>query len=211
MRSPTLKIVLNPINLGWNLRSAHSSNAKVGVIGWTIPQPGIDAGVPPAITNLISNALCRVGQVSFLDPESPVTFSPSSLGRLKGRPRFAITTTSQPEIASRLFTIDEFPWEQRSQVVILHAVDTIPAFDYPKLFTLWSESSPDLNILADAMQASGYLFPGIDGDFAEIVMFDDSLWNQFSGYLHDECRQANILIQEISSDSFHNTDWTENS
>ncbi len=211
MRSSTLKIVVDPINLGWQLRSRHSPNVTVMVLGWTMPQPSVDAGVPTSIINLISKALCDVGQVSFLDPDSSIKLSPSSLDRLKGKPPFAITTTSDANIASRLFDIAAFPWEQQSQIVILHSADSTPAFDYTKLFELWSEPSPDLKMLADALQATGYLFPGVDGDFAEVVMLETNLRDHFKTVLVEECRQADILFQEVSSEAFRNINWTENS
>ncbi|MEN8179382.1 MAG: hypothetical protein ABFS39_12320 [Pseudomonadota bacterium] len=210
MKSSTLlKIVLDPVNLGWDLRSTHAPNAVVGVIGWKNTEHAIDAGAPHVIVKLICNVLCRSGQVSFLNPESTIKLSPPPLERLKGRPSFAITTTTQSDTATRLFEITKFPWEQRSQIVILSAADSAPVFDYSSLFELWSEPFPDLNMLAKGMQAYGFMFPGVDGDFAEIVMFDDSVWGRFRELLSDECRLANILIQEVSEDEFCNTEWIE--
>lgn len=202
-----LKLVRDPGDLGWPPRGAGTAGAIVGVIGWTLAETVVDAGVPPAVAGVLAEALCRCGQVSFLDPAGPATLAPPALKRLAGKPRFPVMTTADPQAAARLFDVDAFPWDQGGQVALLTAPGTAPALDYADLFELWSEPSPALDRLARKMRAAGFLFPGPDGDFAEIVVFEEALWDRLKQALAEACDGAGCLWQEVSEEAFLSSGW----
>ncbi len=206
-----VKLVRDPINVGWSLRSRTTTGSKIGILGWTCDDSSVDAGIPEAIANVLSKALCHCSQVSFLDPSSSSILKPSPFKSMLGQPVFSIRTTSQQEIVARLFYIDEFPWDQCSQVVILSKWKSEPIFNYANLFELWSHPAPNLNSLANRMKVLGYLLPGPDGDFVEIVIFDNSLLNLLTQNLANECKQRGLGWQEVSENQFRETKWVVHS
>jgi hypothetical protein len=187
MLADQIRLCRSPIDVDWNLRSAGTPSAEVGVLDWQETQPAIDGGVPQDIARVICEAFCRLVQLSFLDSSSQDCLQPAGLGRWLGRPVFRITTTTQTDVAVRLFDDSQFPWEQSGQFVVCSDHNSKPNFQYPDIHRLWSETTPDLRNLADNLRANGFMLAGPDGDFAEIVSFSPTFWPQFEQSLMEAC------------------------
>ena len=200
----------------WRLHVRPGEGAHVALVGWKTRRPSLDAGVPAEVGRLVARAICRVAQVTFLDStilDADVAWQavPGGARRLLPAPlraggpgarAYPLTCTSDPQVAARLFADEEYQWVLRAQLAILSAPGTPPpAVDHPALRTVLQAHNAQLTEWAKTWSIPGLVLPGVDGDFVELVAFDED----FAARLHDalvaECREACVPWRVVAESS----------
>jgi hypothetical protein len=197
----------------WRLHVRPGNGAHVALVGWKTRRPSLDAGVPAEVARLVARAICREAQVTFLDASSfdaGAVWEPIGDGWRRvvatptrvtsgGARAFPLTCTANPKIAAQLFADDEFQWVLRAQMGLLGCPgDPPPAVDHAALRTVLQAHNASLTEWALRWSIPGLVLPGVDGDFLELVAFDDG----FAARLHDalvaECHAAKVPWQVVT-------------
>lgn len=126
------------------------------LIGWDVEPPPVDAGVPPAVADILVRGLCRQAALSY------------PRGRRAGRDFAWKSTQDAREAIPEIFESAAFPWELQGQVVVLSTPGTQLALDEHHLEVI---ARPELFATLHALGATGLLLPGVDGDVAALYTF----------------------------------------
>lgn len=200
----------------WRLHVRPGDGAHVALVGWKTRRPSLDAGVPVEVGRLVARAICREAQVTFLDSssmEAGVAWEPVAAGfrrvvpaplRLgqSGMRAFPLTCTADAKVVARLFADDDFQWVLRAQMGLLGGLgDPPPAVDHGALRTVLQAHNASLTEWAQTWRIPGLVLPGVDGDFLELVAFDEG----FAARLHDalvaECHAARVPWHVVTESS----------
>jgi hypothetical protein len=200
----------------WRLHVRPGDGAHVALVGWKTRRPAIEAGVPTEVARLVARAICREAQVTFLDSssvEAGVAWEPTASGWRRVAPAplrlgrgdvraFPLTCTSDAKVAARLFTDDDFQWVLRAQMGLLGRLGgPPPAVDHGALRTVLQAHNASLTAWAETWSIPGLVLPGVDGDFLELVAFDDG----FAARMHDalvaECSAARVPWHVVAESS----------
>ena len=218
-----LRFTPQPRDAAWELSEA-GAGARVGLLGWVLDAPNVDAGVPPKAAGIVARAACRQHVLIFhhrvaiehgahrtwIDVPGGWTcvLEPPTIKRLLGRPALPLVATSDPARAEELFHSEGFSWELRAQTVLLfQAGSPPPSLSYVMLEDALSgraSARPRLGLPADIR---GLLLPGVDGDFVELVAFDEPLWRTLPAELASECAKSGVGWNVVSEDEFKQTRW----
>lgn len=194
--------------------------AAAAVIGWIQQAPSHEAGVAPEIVHLLSRALTRSSRVTFLDDENGASEAWTEHGDCwVGRVRAAgwkgmlrskdllLTSTVAPEVAAGLFEASAGGWSREAQLVLLSAVSgSVPGIDADTLDELLRGRLEDGASGAVAC-LSGFMLPGPDGDFAQMVFLRRESLSTFLTHLQDEAAAAGIGFEIITPEAFAQTNW----
>jgi hypothetical protein len=130
------------------------------------------------------------------------------MDRARGNPPFTLLATHDPAEAENLFYNDDFSWELRAQRVFLSPIDVLPELDnrvVGKIFN-WP-SNLDVAAHLQGSKVIGLLLPGVDGDFAELAVFDDAQWPSLQQALAQECEARDFDFQVVDELTFKQIKW----
>ena len=215
-----LVLTADPRAPHWGLHPTRDECSRA-LLGWTETDLPVDDGPPDLVIDLVSEAICRSGSVTFFHklPEgisrdaakgwttveggSVRALRPPPLERLKGATTIPLWWTSDPVIARRLFSSEGFWWEQRGQLVFLAANEVAPpALAYELVKEVFDGERPlDLGALAD-LGSGAVMFPGIDGDFVELVACDETFWRRLLASLEAESARRGVEWRVVDESQF---------
>jgi hypothetical protein len=216
-------MTLNPQDSCWELYAGSAPGVR-GLLEWVSDAKAVDAGVPKAVAALLTKALCRCVTLTFLwragkSKSISEQWEPSGKGRAKhlkagfldrvrGNPPFTLQATHDSAEAEKLFYTNDFSWELRTQRVFLSPIDVLPDLDYRLVNAIFNWPS-DLDVAAHLNRTNvlGLLLPGVDGDFAELVVFDDAQWPSLQQALAQECEARDFDFQVVDEATFKQTKW----
>ena len=184
----------------------------------------VDAGVPQAVADVLSRVLCQLGCVTFLSSLSQVdtesadwsqhaegwtrVLRPAGRDWLRRKPAFPLVCTMTPHIAEQLFSVEQFAWELRSQLVLLFSATAPPPLvTYDQVCALFEGRVSNYQQLAAELKADGFIFPGVGGDFVEFVVFEEKVWKNLQETLSQECEAGEISWRTVSEQEFENMKW----
>lgn len=221
-----LRSVEDPADPCWELRAQSGGEFHVLLTGWVMSKVSVDAGVPEGVEEVLARALCRGNKLVFFFPASltkeggasgwePVAggwvqqLRPSTWDKLRAAPTLSLLCTENDSMAMQMFHAEPFSWEMRSQMVTLFpSGSALPRLDHSSMFQLWREERLRREILLK-LGAQGIMFPGVDGDFAEIAFLEDPLRKDFEQRLERECLEAGASWELVSETEFKGTRWFE--
>lgn len=178
-------------------RDPHSSDWELpfdstdGVLlGWVVEPESFDGGAPPAVANLLSQLVCRMGIVTYLSHD----------GVAVPKSKHKVVTTREPSVAAALFDDPAYPWTQYGQAAFLSDDATLQV------------TSRVLNEVVGQRKASaaeragfkGVLLPGVDGVVAGLWMFQAGGLDSFVAAL-EECSELHVLDEEQFRDALRGT------
>ena len=152
--------------------------------------PEVNAGVPVSVQKILTRALCAHWQMTF----------PDSTDRT-----LHVTTTSDPEVAMRLFDQTRFPWINRAQLAFLHTLPSFPLIRERTIQELLSARKSAHDFLTRYGMV-GLLLPAVDGDFAAISFLDNQ-WSLLATTLQQECSRTGAAWDIISETEFRHSSW----
>lgn len=212
-----------PRDTCWDLRVG-GPGAQVALLGWVVDRSSIDAGVPGQAVKVITRAACRSHLLTFLCPDNGLArntsawtkvrsgwackFEPPLIKRIWRQRSFPLLATSDPVRAESFFHSEGFSWELRGQVVLLSPSNARPpSLSYLEMERLFDKVTinPHEHLLSSEIE--GILLPGVDGDFAELIAFNEALWRDLPGELEKECNVAGIAWSCVSEEVFKSTAW----
>ena len=222
-----LVLTLNPQDSCWELYAGGTPGVR-GLLGWISDAKTVDAGVPAAVAALLTQALCRCVTLAFLwraDKSQSLSEKWETFGkgrtkrlkagildRMRGNPPFTLLATHNPAEAEKLFYNDDFSWELRAQRVFLAPIDMLPDLDYRLVSTIFNwPSNLDAAAHLRGTGVIGLLLPGVDGDFAELVVFDDAQWPSLQQALLQECAAREFEFQIVDEPTFKQIKWVADS
>jgi hypothetical protein len=200
----------------WRLHVRPGDGAHVALVGWKTRRPRIDEGVPAEVGRLVARAICREAQLTFLDSSScdaGVAWEPVDEGWRRvvpaplrlgsgGARAFPLTCTADARVATRLFADDDFQWVLRAQLGLLGRLGAPPpAVDHAALRLVLQAHNASLTSWAEAWSIPGLVLPGVDGDFVELVAFDDGFATRLSDALVAECSAARVPWHVVAESS----------
>ena len=218
-----LRFTPEPRDPAWQL-SAAGAGARAGLLGWVLDAPSVDAGVPEKVARIVTRAACRQHLLIFHHPlaierGAPRTWTavpggwacvlePPAIKRLLRKPALPLVATSDPGRAEELFRAEGFSWELRGQRVLLSPRGSPP----PSLTYAQLDGAPSRKRIGDARlglpaDIEGLLLPGVDGDFVELVAFDERLWRSLPEKLAGECANSGVAWSVVPEDEFKATKW----
>jgi hypothetical protein len=119
-----------------------------------------------------------------------------------------MVATSDVETASGLFWVVGFDWNLRGQVVLLSASGSAPPpLQYDHLERLFGKEQ--LNRVSARLpdEITGLIVPGVDGDFVELVAFDEAAAKTVIAAIARECGNAKVPWRNMSEPEFIKTRW----
>ena len=218
LNTPALKIMLTQRH-EW-LKMQLSPTAAAAVIGWIQQAPSVEAGVAPEIAGLLGRALTRSFRVTFLDDQNGASEAWTEHGdRWVGRFRAAgwkgmlrskdllLTSTVRPEVAATLFEASAGGWSREAQVVLLtSASGPVPEVSADTLDEVLRGRLED-GASGAVPELWGFMLPGPDGDFAQLVFLRRESLSTFLAHLQDEAAVAGVGFEIISPEAFEQTRW----
>lgn len=198
------------------------------LLGWTLDTRVVDGGVPRSVVGILTRVLCRCARLTFYwqserkrrlseqwKPQGKGwvrCLKPRSLWDvIRGRPTYSLLTTNHPEQASDLF---DTGWTLEGQRVFLTPTDVFPALEYHQVNRVfrWSPRLTEALPLVAAEHLAGtnvcgLLLPLADGDFAELILFEEARWPIFEQALAHECATAGVDFQLVDEPTFDQTEW----
>jgi hypothetical protein len=222
-----LLLTLNPQDSCWELYAGSEPGMR-GLLGWITDTQAVDAGVPQDVAALLTGALCRCVTQTFLwQPDKGQSLSDQwetigegqakhlkagLLDRVRGNPSFTLLATLNPAEAENLFYNEKFSWELRAQRVFLSPIDVLPDLDYRHVSTVFNwPANLDVRTHFQGTNVLGLLLPGVDGDFAELVVFDEVQWPSLQQALSQQCAALEINFQIVDESTFKQTKWVKES
>jgi hypothetical protein len=218
-----LLVTLDPWDRCWELYTGGAPGTRA-LLGWVTDAKTVDAGVPQSVAALLSRALCRCVMLTFLwqphngssaaEPWKPSGkgnvkhLKPGLLERARGNPPFTLLATSDPAVAENLFYNEKFSWELRAQRVFFSPIEVLPDLDYRHVSTVFNWAS-NLDVVRHfrGTNVVGMLLPAVDGDFAELLVFDEVQWPSLQQALSQECAAQGIDFQIVDESTFKQTTW----
>jgi hypothetical protein len=210
----------DPSDQKWEIRPRPAGKHARSLIGWIRERPAVDAGVPDAVARVFARTLCHLGNVTFLhdgaralndSPEWHVTpegwactLTPPGWIRRLVAPRWPLICTARPETSLELFDADGFSWELLAQVANVNpARDAPPKLTYRQVTDLLDRSEHE----GEPLHGLTIFSPAVDGDFAEIIVFDPLHWEEVETRLHEECVRSGLSFKVVSETEFNRTKW----
>jgi hypothetical protein len=218
-----LIVTLDPRDSCWELYTGGAPGTRA-LLGWVTDPKTVDAGVPQAVAMLLARALCRCVMLTFLwqpheGPPASEQWRPLGKGqvkhlkaglleRVRGNPPFTLLATCDPADAENLFYNEKFSWELRAQRVFLSPIEALPDLDYRHVSTVFNWP-PKLDVMGhfQGTNVLGMLLPGVDGDFAELVVFDEGQRPALQQALSQECAARGVDFQLVDEATFKQTKW----
>lgn len=216
-----------PRGLGWPLRRA-PDRGRSGVLGWVRQRWPIDGGAPSRVVDIVTAALCARWAVTFAQPlpagvkadegwvavpggqacELPPRRYGWRVGRVLGK-NFPLRWTTDAVAARALFEAAPFNWTEGNQAVLVSRDRNRP----PPLtggqvrevfWTLGPHDDPDLVRVAGV---EALLFPGVDGDFMEIIGLTGATWSELLTELQAQARGRGVGWRVVDEETFRNQRW----
>jgi hypothetical protein len=217
-----LRFTVAPRDARWQLRGG-GPGTRVGLLGWVVDQPPVDAGVPPELGRLLARAIVRSHLAIFLSDVGQAAPSrhwtrtgaawqcslrPDTPSLSFKRSGFPCVATTDAALTATAFEVDAFPWDQRGQMILLSTRrDSPPVLTHRDVWKLFNDTPIDVTAPPILEGIGGVLLPGVDGDFAEFVAFEDRTWRELQDDLQKECSAAGIAWLVLSEDVFNKTVW----
>lgn len=218
-----LRFTPEPRDPAWELAGT-GAGARVGLLGWVLDAPRIDAGVPEKVARIVTRASCRQHLLIFhhrlaIERAAPRTWTavpggwacvlePPVIKRLLRKPGLPLVATSDPGRAEDLFNAEAFSWELRGQIVLLSPRGSPPPpLSYAQLDDARSRKRIDDARLGLPAAIEGLVLPGVDGDFVELLAFEERLWRTLPEALAEECANSGVAWSVVPEDEFKATKW----
>ena len=219
-----LAITLDPHGPQWELHAA-PGRFCVLLAGWVLSaEEREEPEVPHWAAELLSRIWCEAALVTFLlDARRGMTES-GQWRRAEGSwwcrpergrfsvcsrvPDFELCATSSAAVAERLFTDDVFCWQRRGQRVFLSTPPDPPPLERSTIQTLLRRSP---RIDAGALRSAGVwglVFPGVDGDFAEMVTFSERERDLLVRSFREVCNAVDVPLDFLNEKEFTENAWT---
>jgi hypothetical protein len=132
---------------------------------------------------------------------------PPGLKRIR-RHAFPLISTSAAEKGRSIFNAEPFVWEFGSQIVFLSAADAPPpAIQFDHVDRIFQAELLNRDRLDLPSNITGLLLPAVDGDFVEVVAFDEQLWQTLLRDLDSECTKMGVRWSVVSENEFKGTRW----
>lgn len=213
----TIFLCADPVQAHWQLGPLPPAIGRMLLIGWRLPAPPVDSGVPAEVAAALASALTAICAVSFPvsedgsnDEDATVLDSSNLLERAKTAFRHEpltvkLVSTRHPTTALRLFADPGYPWHLQGQVALL-SLDEAATRDIDR--------EPMLQLMSDAWAARvaqlapagvlGAVRPGVDGDIAGILSLSDEFSERLLDALEREARSAGLDWLRLSESGFSN-------
>lgn len=211
----TLLFCADPVQPFWQLGPLPPDIGRMLLIGWRLPAPPTDSGVPAEVAAALADALTSICTISFPvadaagnDEEVSVVDSSNlfecAKAALRQQPsKVNLVSTCRPTTALRLFDDPAYPWRLQGQVALLSSGDA-PA--------LHIERGPLLELISDAWVARvaqlapagvlGALRPGVDGDIGGLLSLSDEFSNRLLTALERAARGGGLHWLHLSEKGF---------
>ena len=198
MKTFSMMVSTSARSAQWQLAGFLGTSTSV-LCGWQQAPRAVDDGVPEEVAGVLSRALCRCAQVSFLfsKPEDIAktyqkecySFQPireQGLFALQiarwwsGRPsHLVVVSSNEPKVVFHLFDDGYFSWVLQGQTVFLSSLSE-PAPDLRDVLSkAWREKYEEAPLRAvNDYALTGVMRPGVDGDAAGFL---------FNSVAHKEC------------------------
>jgi hypothetical protein len=176
----------NPESTDWELPSPRDTR-DYSLIGWHVHPEPVDSGVPPAVAGLLARAICDFATISFLSDAS------------SSQP-FSLVSTTDPQVARRLFDEANYSWAQHGQVALLSARNAEPpGLTAQQLRELNEQRNLDV---AKQVGFIGILLPGVDGDVAGLWVFDPSTKQRLIDAMRTQCEATVYHFEVLTEKEF---------
>jgi hypothetical protein len=213
----------NPMAKQWRLQPAQTASCFTAVLGWVLPAPPVDAGVPLQVARILARAFAATGNVTFLSANArgvglttwtrieggwARTASPSMAERLRGATPFSLFCTREVEHLVKLFDEPTFPWELGGQMVLLSNIDDpFVEISHRSIELLFGPDNP-CDTLRNSLPTSTVLVrPGPDGDFAIFASSNRSAWQGVRNQIADQSGALGIPFEVVDEPQFNATCW----
>jgi hypothetical protein len=213
-----LFICVTPTSPKWQLDLNSPQDTEVTLVGWRTPESAIDSGVPTSVADLFARTLTTVSNVSFPSsdrsaiPESPQLRStpvPASvfartMAKFKAEPgQVDLISTTDPNLAGKLFDDAGFPWHLQGQVALLFPLDAKPPqLTRKELMSVLDRGWRELQDRVKFPHLLGLMRPGVDGDVAGIWSFDKAFTKALLHQLEMEAHRMGFECQLVSENLF---------
>lgn len=207
----------------WQLAGFLGTSTSV-LWGWRQAPKAVDSGVPDEVAGVLSRALCRCAQVSFLfsKPEDITTtyqkehyslqpISEQGLFALQiarwwsGRPsHLVIVSSNEPKVVFHLFFDDGyFSWVLQGQTVFLSSLSE-PAPDLRDVLSkAWQKKYEEAPLRAvNDYALTGVMRPGVDGDVAGFLFNSVAHKECFLGALREEAESSGMQFKVRNETEF---------
>lgn len=222
MKTLSILVSTSARSAQWQLDGFLGTPTSV-LLGWQQTPRAVDDGVPDEVASVLSRALCRYAQVSFLfsAPENIIamhqkdsySFQPireEGVFALQvarwgsGRPpHLVIVSSSEPKVVFQLFDDGYFSWVLQGQTVFLSSLlDLIPDFRAvpTKAWQMKYQDIP-LDVIND-YSLMGIVRPGVDGDVAGILFRSIQDRGYFLTALQEEAESSSMKFKRCDESEF---------
>jgi hypothetical protein len=224
LNAPVISVCRNPQRACWRLDRAPSAYGHVGLIGWTLSLPPVDAGVPIGIAEILARAMTAVARITF--PISELEDTPEYL--CADRDEYVVKTL-QPQPHKLLHWMVPFPPTTINVISTRNADCVVRAFDdagYPwwlqqqvVLFSTPNAGPPEISLdgilrliggrwesdaswLSRTLEITAVGRPGVDGDVIGIYTRSDEELMAFLRALQSEAKASSAGFRLLSEEDF---------
>lgn len=193
---------VDPVNAHWQLGPLPPAQGRMLLIGWRLPLPAVDSGVPEVVAAILARALTSVARVSF-----PV--SDDAAIALKGEAAIVkLVSTCEAETAVRMFADPGYPWHLQGQVALLSPLHSrAPKIDRKALLSLlsghWTKPDGQLRQF-HSLGILAVIRPGVDGDIGGVLSLSDGFANTLLEALECAAGNAQFAWFRLPEDDFAN-------
>jgi hypothetical protein len=206
----------DPLDQRWELHASPSRSYSSALLGWRSHEHPIDAGVPSDLAAVFARALCEFGMTTFLHSGSAAAvehdgswhrteldqiacvLKPPLWDRVRGRPILSFLRTARPSIVETMFDDGYYQWTEKNQIAFLSRTDTFPPrLDYRTVIKVLEAQAEDLSWLAK-LECPCLVLPAVDGDFVELIFFDEPSRRRLQETLEESCGNRGIEWRIVS-------------
>lgn len=211
-----LRFVIDPKEPNWGLHTFDHDKIHSGLLGWIMATPPIEGGVPNEVGALICRVLCRSFSLTFTYTGAPPPTdiaavislrSPITARWLANRPNITLAHTTSASFAQHLFD-GGFSWTQQAQIVFLSPLGApAPPVTTRQIYDLLERNKTPPDRLAKTLGINGLMFPAVDGDFAEVILWDEAQFHALQDEFKKECSALDIEWRIVTEQQFRQTQW----
>jgi hypothetical protein len=205
-----------PLAMPWQV-AMPSDQLPFLLLGWRVAaELERDGGMPASVGGLLTDALLRVGVLSYPSSSEPLSTTATQVRLMTGGARgerirsllsptpsriWLVSATSS-SVACQLFDDPGFPWWMQGQIVLISAAEPSAALNRLTLLKLMNPMQPMRGADLRALSLKAVVQPGVDGDVAAIMSADTETDAAIVAAIESSARDAGFQWRTVPEAEF---------
>jgi len=205
-----------PLAVSWQV-AMPSDHLPFLLLGWRVaPELERDGGMPESVGVLLTDALLRVGVLSYPSSSEPSSSAAARFRLMTGGAmgerirallsrapsKIWLVTATSSSVARQLFDDPGFPWWMQGQIALISATEPPADLNRSTLLKLMDPMQPMHRADLGALSLKAVVQPGVDGDVAAIISVDTETDAAIVAAIESSARESGFQWRTVPEAEF---------